>query len=335
MSPGASSDRERSGRLFASFSNAALGTRKSHTAGESIMAHSFDATLKDLLEPQPEDFVPAFGLPTTRPVIPINIDLSTISAATDVAMGFGDPLQEIVDLNFQSGPDREVAQRCHLYNAALNFRFGVPVRTIIVLLRPKADAKEIIGKLAYASGCTKVEFTYEVVRMWQQPLEPFLTGGVNLLPLATLCQMPAGRTMEEGLRGVVRDIDRRLAAECEHAKAVRLMTSAFILTGLRVQRDALGSIYDGVRIMHESSAYDMIHDEGLAKGLAVGRTEGLTEGCIKGEQRLLLRLGRKRLGQPDEATIAALHAIKDLDRLERLGDAVIDVGSWQELLATL
>ncbi len=131
------------------------------------MAHSFDATLKDLLEPQPEDFVPAFGLPNTRPVVPINIDLSTISAATDVAVGFGDPLQEIVDLNFQSGPDREVAERCHLYNAALNFRHGVPVRTIIVLLRPKADAQEITGKLAYASGGTKVEFTYEVVRMWR------------------------------------------------------------------------------------------------------------------------------------------------------------------------
>ncbi len=86
--------------------------------------------------------------------------------------------------------------------------------------------------------------------------------------------------------------------------------------------------------MHESSAYDMIHDEGLAKGLATGRTEGLTEGCIKGEQRLLLRQGRKRFGQPDEATIAALHAIKDVDRLERLADAVIEVGSWQDLLAT-
>ena len=128
--------------------------------------------------------MPAFGLPNTRPVVPINIDLSTISAATDVAVGFGDPLQEIVDLNFQSGPDREVARRCHLYNAALNFRHGVPVRTIIVLLRPKADAQEITGKLAYASGGTKVEFTYEVVRMWQPPLELFLTGGVNLLPLA-------------------------------------------------------------------------------------------------------------------------------------------------------
>ena len=70
--------------------------------------------------------------------------------------------------------------------------------------------------------------------------------------------------------------------------------------------------------LHDSSAYDLILDQGR----------------IEGEQRLLLRLGRKRLGQPGDAIISALHGIKDLDRLERLGDAVIDVASWQELLGT-
>lgn len=174
------------------------------------------------------------------------------------------------------------------------------------------------GKLTYLSGATRVEFSYEVVRMWQQPLAPFLTGGLNLLLLATLCQLPADQPIEEALRGVVREIDRRLVAECEQGLAARLMTAAYILTGLRVEGDALGSIYDGVRTMHESSAYHLILDEGR----------------IDGEQRLLLRLGRKWLGQPSEAIIAALRGIKDLDRLERLGDAVTDVASWQDLLAT-
>jgi hypothetical protein len=39
---------------------------------------------------------------------------------------------------------------------------------------------------------------------------------------------------QEAMRGVVRVIDRRLAAECDHAQAARLMTAAFILTGLRI-----------------------------------------------------------------------------------------------------
>jgi hypothetical protein len=84
----------------------------------------FDATLKDLLAPNPDDYVPAFGLPRVHPAVSLNVDLSTISAATDVAIGFGDPLQEIADLNFQSGADPEVDARCHLYSAALHLRFG-------------------------------------------------------------------------------------------------------------------------------------------------------------------------------------------------------------------
>jgi hypothetical protein len=282
------------------------------------MSLPFDATLKEILAPQPEDFVPAFGLPNTRPAVRLNVDLSTLSAATDVAIGFGEPLQEIADLNFQSGPDAEVAKRCHLYSAALNFRFGVPVRTILILLRPKADADGIGGKLAYTSGASGVEFRYEVVRMWQQPVETFLHGGVSLLPLAPLCQLPTSQPLADAMRGVVREIDRRLAAECDHAQAARLMTAAYILTGLRIHRDDLGSIYDGVKVMHESSAYELI----------------LEEGAIKTAHRFLLLQGKKRLGPPDEATLSALKAIKDLDRLDRLADAVLSVSTWQELLAT-
>jgi hypothetical protein len=130
--------------------------------------------------------------------------------------------------------------------------------------------------------------------------------------------MPADQPLTEALREVVREIDRRLAAECEHAQAARLMTAAYILTGLRVRKENMGTIYDGVRIMHESSAFELIEEEGM----------------IKGQQKLLLRQGRKRFGVPDEASINVIHAIKDLDRLERLGDALMDVASWQELLAT-
>ena len=175
----------------------------------------FDATVKEILAPQPEDYVPAFGLPRTQPVARLNVDLSTISAATDVAIGFGDPLQEIVDLNFQSGPDPDVDKRCLLYSAALHFRFGVPVRTILVLLRPN-------------------------------------------------------------------------------------------------------SIYDGVTVMHDSSAFELIMEKGALREL----------------QRVLLRQAQQRLGAPDESTATALKAITDLDRLERLADAVLTVSSWRELLAT-
>src|SRR5712691_4446176 len=77
-----------------------------------------------------------------------------------------------------------------------------------------------------------LQFEYDVVRLWRKPVQPFLEGGVGLLPLAPLCKMPAGKPLAEALREVVREIDRRLAREADRPKAVRLMTAAFILTGL-------------------------------------------------------------------------------------------------------
>jgi hypothetical protein len=296
-----------------------LSSKISQLIPGPVMSLPFDATLKEIFSPRPEDFAPVFRFPPIEPAQALNVDLSTISAATDVAFGFGDPLQEIVDLNFQSGPDLALDARLLLYNAAFHLRYRVPVRSVLILLRPKADTGDLTGKLSYLCGGKRVEFEYDVVRMWQQAVDPFLHGGLALLPLATLCQMPADKPLHDALREVVREIDRRLAQETDHAQAVRLMTAAFILTGLRVHKEDLATIYDGVRIMHESTAYDL----------------WMEEGEVRNSHRLLLRQGRKRFGPLDPSTELELTSIKDLARLERMADAVLSVNSWQELLATL
>jgi hypothetical protein len=282
------------------------------------MPYPFDATLKEILSLRPEDCVPVFDLPRTAPAQTLNVNLSTISAATDVAFGFGSPLEEVVDLNFQSGSDPSVAARLHLYNAAFHLRFQVPVRSVLVLLRPKADGDRMTGTLAYTCGGKRVEFEYDIVLMWQEAVGPFLHGGVGLLPLAMLCRMPEDQPLAEALREVAREIDRRLIQECEHPQAVRLMTAAFILTGLRVKKEDLANIYEGVRVMHESTAYDM----------------AVEEGYIKAIHRLLLNQGRKLFGSPRAAAELALTSIQDVERLERMGEAILTVKSWDELLST-
>jgi hypothetical protein len=281
------------------------------------MSFPFDATLKEILSLRPEDCVPVFGLPRTSPAQALNVDLSTISAATDVAFGFGAPLEEVVDLNFQSGPDPSVPARLHLYNAAFHLRFQVPVCSLLILLRPKADGDRMTGTLAYTCAGQRVEFNYGVVRMWQQPVEPFLRGGFGLLPLATLCRMPEDKPLAEALHDVVREIDRRLNQECEHPQAIRLMTAAFILTGLRVKKEDLASIYKGVRVMHESTAYD----------------EAVEEGRIEATHHVLLKLGGKLLGPPDPSVESALTSIQDVERLDRMTEAILTVKSWEELLS--
>lgn len=289
------------------------------------MSHPFDATLKDILGHSAADLTPVLHLPVGVPSRALNIDLSTISAASDVAFGFGQPLEQIVDVNFQSGPDNLVDARLLLYNAAYHHHYPVPVRSILILLRPAADHSHLTGLLTYRAGGSRVEFAYEVIRLWQQPLAPFLTGGLALLPLAPLCQLAADVPLEQALRELIHQIDRRLTAEAPYARAVQLMTAAFVLTGLRVGKQSLSHIFRGVKAMYDSSAFTLYEEK--------GRQEGRQEGRVEESHRLLLRLGSKRLGVADSATEAALRAINDIDRLERMADTVLTASSWQELLA--
>ncbi|MCZ2341531.1 MAG: DUF4351 domain-containing protein [Bacteroidales bacterium] len=282
------------------------------------MSLPFDATLKSIVASHPGDFVDVFNLPRNEPVAPINVDLSTLSAATDVALAYGKPIQTIVDLNFQTGPDTALPRRLHLYNAALHSRYNVPVRSILVLLRQKADAPNLTGTLTYGEAGCKIEFRYDVIRLWQLPVEDFLHANLAALPLATLCRMPAGQPLTEALRDVVQAIHRRLGQETTHADAMKLMTAAYILTKLRVKKTDLDSLYRGVGPMNELTAYD----EDVEKGERHGRAQ------------TLLRQGRRRFGEPDAAAEAELRSIRDLERLDRLADAILTANSWAELLAT-
>jgi predicted transposase YdaD len=77
--------------------------------------------------------------------------------------------------------------------------------------------------------------------------------------------------------------------------------------------------------MKESVTYQMIVEEGLVKGLVEGRVEEA--------RAILLKLGQKRFGAPPADTLAAIQQIPVLSGLEALIDRVMDVATWQELLA--
>lgn len=96
-------------------------------------------TLKDLVQSHMADFERVLGLDGPAPMSVLNVDLSTISAASDIVIGYGEPLARIVDLNLQSSRDIDLADRLLLYNALLWYRFRVPVHSVVVLLRPSAD----------------------------------------------------------------------------------------------------------------------------------------------------------------------------------------------------
>jgi hypothetical protein len=59
----------------------------------------------------------------------------------------------------------------------------------------------------------------------------------------------------------------------------------------------------------------------------------IQEGRLREARRIVLDLGRIRLGPPGEETVAVIEALTDLDRLEELSLRVLDATIWAELLA--
>ena len=195
------------------------------------------------------------------------------------------------------------------------------MHTILVLLRAAADDLALTGELRYQAWPRRgrMHFKYEVVRLWQRPVRRILAGHRGTLPLAPLCRLPENVPVEEALAEVIRRMNERLQREVSWPEAALLLNAAYVLTGLRVSRPMAEQIFQGVRLMRESSTYQAILDEGR----------------IEEAQKMILRLGRQKFGSPNDLIAAALQAITDLERLERMGDRILSVSTWNELLATV
>jgi hypothetical protein len=214
-------------------------------------------------------------------------------------------------LELQTSRDPELSRRLLRYNVLLYGRHGLPVHTAVVLLRPEADDPGLTGTVAYQSahGRGGLDFRYQVLRVWQRPAEAFLVGGLGTIPLA-----PLSGVSLDALPSVIHRMEERLTREAPPADAAKLWAATYILMGLRFPAAFAGQLLKGVRVMKESTTYQAIlADEA---------------------KRIMLRQGTKRFGPPHARTRAAIEAITDVDRLEQLTERLLDVSSWDELLAT-
>jgi hypothetical protein len=284
------------------------------------MSLPFDATLKDLGREHPQAVLTAFDRLPTVPLRLLNIDLSTVTTAGDLIIGLGDPLEEIIHFDFQASASATKHREVLVLNSLLHEQYKVPVHSIVVLLRPQAAHSNLSGTVSYTARPNRgsMNFSYEVIPLWERPALALLMGELPVAPLAVLGQLPEGVELREGLTLVAQRLIERLEREATRDLARKLLTAAWVLTGLRVRRDVAVEIFRGVRAMRESDTYMAIIDE--------GREEGM--------KSLLLLLGEERFGPSDESIRARLESITDLEQLRRLGVRLLRVSNWQALLET-
>jgi hypothetical protein len=171
------------------------------------------------------------------------------------------------------------------------------------------------------------------MRIWERPVDEVLAAGLPVLPLAPVAAVGADQ-----LPDVLTAVARRLKDEAGPEIMKLLWAATKVLMGLRYPQGQIDSIAErisamilGIRGIEESSVYQGI----FAKGLAEGRAEGRAEGAAEEARQTLLRLGRKKLGQPDERVEAEIAAMTDREQLDQLLDRVLDVSTWDELLTPL
>jgi predicted transposase YdaD len=282
----------------------------------------YDATTKDLLETAPADWLAFLGRPATGPVRLIDADVSTITAQADKVIRIDEDPPWLLHLELQASHEVALPRRLLRYNVLLAERHDLPVSSAVILLRPEANATALTGwhRDRHRLDSREHRFPYYVVRLWRQPVQNILAGGIGTLPLAPLASL-----RRRDLPDVLHRMSDRLTVESPSDDRKKLWAAAYVLMGLRYPETLIEHLLEGVSTMEESVTYQAI----IRKGMA----QGVIQGAVEEAQRLLLSAGRKKLGPPDKSTQAAIAAIADRERLEQLHERVFDVDSWSKLFA--
>jgi hypothetical protein len=280
----------------------------------------FDGSMKDLVELAPLAWAQWLCPGPITGATMEDADLSTVTAAADKVLRVRRPGGDLlVNLEAESGHAGGAPEKALFYSGLLHHRHELPVRSVI-LLRPEANATNVTGQLELRENETDPEpylvFRYRVVRLWQEPLGPLLSGPTALLPLAPLTDEAAG-----SLEATVGRVVARLEAETPPETAGKMEEAVYVLLGLRYSFDVVRRIMERNARMKESS---------FVQGLLA---EGAERGAAEFARETIIQLGQDRLGLPGPETRRTLEAITDLGRLRSMIGRLRGVSSWDELLA--
>ena len=192
----------------------------------------FDVSAKELVWDGPAAWLERFGIGPIGPVDVIDSDITALTAAADKVIKVGGPEPYLVNIELQSSHEKDLVETTWFRQAALFHRHRLPVLTVLVLLRRETNSPSFTGsfEIRMRDGWQTNQYNYRVVRMWGEDPEPYLTSGVNLVPLA-----PLTNVTEDELPALVHRMEERINAE-PRPNAVKLWTATYVLMGLRYSK---------------------------------------------------------------------------------------------------
>jgi hypothetical protein len=290
------------------------------------MPKPFDATLNALIDAHLEDWARLLaarvGIPV-GPATPLDTDLSSTLQA-DRLFRVEAPTPYAIHLELESSSRLGIPFELMRYNIAAQAATGLPIHSVVVLLRPKANASDQDGRLLVngAGGRPYLTFEYTVIRVWEQSVSDWLSAGLGVIPLALLTDEAAA-----DLPGAFEQLLDTLQSQSVPRKvAGELLSWTYWLGGLRYDKMRILDLFRSLNmILEDSSTYQWDKQRFLQEGTA--------KGSILEARGLIVRLGTKKFqSAPPAEVLAALEAITDRERLEEIADRVLDSASWGELI---
>ena len=290
------------------------------------MSKTFDATLNAMIDETLGDWADFLadraGVPR-GPAVALDTDLSTTLQADRLFRVEGDP-PSLLHLEMESSGHLGMPDRLLRYNvAATAANGGALTRSVVVLLRPEANASDLTGVLERGTP-PYLTFRYGIVRVWNESTAALLAAGPGLAPLAIL----TNESVRNPDAAIERVHERFHRPDVPELLSRQLVSSTFFLAGLRyndAQIDKFRLRFD--MTLEDSKSYQMV--------LRMGAERGEAKGKLEGARSLLVRQATKRFGVPPAAALARLQAVTDPGLLEPLAERVLDAATWDDLVSGL
>ena len=266
---------------------------------------SFDATCKYLAEKFPQDFATwLLGQPITLTKLePTELSLEPIRADSLI---FLESQDTILHIEFQVDPKADIPFRLADYRLRLHRRSPEKtVRQVVIYLR--RSNSPLVSQTTFNAG--ELHHKYEVIRLWEQPVAPFLKLP-GLLPFAVLCKVS---NRIQTLQQVAPKID----AIANPTQQSDIAATTALLAGLVLDGTIINRILRK-DIMKESVIYQEITATADAQGFQ------------RGEQSLVLRQLQRQIGTLLPEVRSQIEALP-LNQLENLGEALLDFSSATDL----
>lgn len=272
---------------------------------------SYDQALKWMLAQAPDGLLALIwpGLTWRRELSP---ELPAVGRQADLVWEIADPAGErgVLHIELQTKPESDIGERVAEYGLRLWLREHVPVRSVVIFLRP-ARTVPASPFVIHFLGHESLRYSYEVIRLWELPQERVLgTPQYALWPLASVMANVSPETtldVAERLAGVG-------ASRQERSDLIGLLAA---LAGLRLPQAAVltalrrNPMIDD--LLNESSVADAFIEEGerrMARRMALaalgGRFGPLSEEVIAA------------IGTADEATLQEIVAQVATETLEQV-----------------